>query len=316
MVMAMMMHDGGGAWFAGSNGAGFSASEAANVSAGRLTYAVSALRRAVDSAVQKDRNESTSWWNEFFSFLEHGPLGYKKDREEFEAKGEALIADCYSQLDLIEGIVADVQAEAGPVPGNLEADAAVWREKSEEVSEMRSRITQMRQIPGWVSGASNSYTARSTVQDGATQELQGMALSMANAINQVALFNRALFLVMDREIKATTEAVKNLQGGTGGHHFRRAANGVPTLNSLREEMIAIRYGAPVKDSASVLAEQVTECLRAPQLLQPGGWPSGGAQASTPPAATDSVPDPDESDSQVDAPTTPQKPGGGDPGVKR
>lgn len=316
MVMTMMVHDGGGAWFTGPSGQGFSASEAANISADRLTASCSSLRAAVDAAVKKDRDESRHWWDEFLSFLEHGLLGYKKDREEFEAKGEALIAECYAFVDSIEQLVAQVQAEAGPVPDQLEDDAAGWQEQAERVAEIRGRITQVKQIPGWFSGASSSYTARSTVQDGATEELRGVALSMANAISRIALFNRALFLVMDREIRATVSLINDLQGGADGYHFRRAANAIGTLSRLEQDLSDARYARPVAQSASELQGQVSECLAAPQLLQPEQWPTGGGQAATPPAATDSVPDPDAADSQVDNPTGPRAPGGNEDGVKR
>lgn len=300
----------------GGQPSGFTLTEAEGVGAHRLGPAADALKAAVDAAVEADRKDSVNWWDEFLSFVEHGLFGYQQDRREFEAKGEKIIRDLQREVEAVREQMTVVRTEVGHVPGDLEADARRWRTKAEQVSQVRSRITALRQIPGWISGASSSYTARSIVQDGATEELRGLATSMANAISQLALFNRALFLVMEREIKATTQAVQSLQPGAKGYHYRRVANALDLLRALRTNLQDAQFGRPVRDSADALAGKVTECLSAPQLLEPGTWPTGGGQASVPPAPTDSVPDPDEAESRVDDPAGAQQPGGTNDGVKR
>ncbi|WP_250505076.1 recombinase family protein [Bowdeniella massiliensis] len=55
-------------------------------------------------------------------------------------------------------------------------------------------------------------------------------------------------------------------------------------------------------ATSQLQSLVDDCLASPQLLRPDSWPTGGAQAGTAPAATDTVPDPDEG-MRVDDPST-------------
>ncbi|GAA4888504.1 hypothetical protein GCM10025789_00930 [Tessaracoccus lubricantis] len=294
---------------------GFALSDAKGVSADRLQGAVDSLEAAAEWAIAADERDSTSWWDEFLQVVEHG-FDYLRDKREFEARCAELVASLRRAVREVRENMRAVRESAGHVPDELEANAAQWLEEAGRVEAVRNRISGLRQISGWVSTASHSYTARSIVQDGATQELGGMASSMAKAISHIALFNRALFLVMYREIQATTQAIRRLQPGAKGYHYRRVANALQLLDDLRRNLRNAQVGRPVRDSSAELGGQVAQCLSSPQLLQPGTWPSGGAQASVPPAPTDSVPDPDEAESLVDDPVGPQGAGQEQDGVER
>lgn len=293
---------------------GFALEEAKAVDAQRIIDAVAHLDTAVELAIERDKRDSWDAWEEIKSLFEHGLFGYWRDRRDFETRGEQEIQKFRNALKEIDTMAQGVDKQAGHVPGDLEADSAAWSSAADTVGQIRGRISAMQHIPGWQGTASGGYTNRTIVQDGATQELRGMAASLSNAFNQMALFNRALFLFMEREIKSATTAVNALQG-SDGWHFVRSINGSRLLGRLRSNLEEALSGEPVKAVSDSLQSMVTECLQTPQLLEPGAWPTGGARASVPPAATDSVPDPDR-ESRVEDPTTHRPPTVGEDGLLR
>lgn len=181
-----------------------------------------------------------------------------------------------------------------------------WKDSAAKVADIRGRIATIRNIPGWQGASSGGYTNRNIVQDSATTELGGVAGSLATAIKQIALINRALFLYMDREIKTMTALIKGLNGSGDGSFYRRSFNGKTMLQDLLNRLTDAQVGAPVRDVAQGLKSTVEQCLSSPQLLAPGAWPTGGGQVGTPPSNTDSVPDPDFTD-RVDDPATHRTP---------
>lgn len=279
---------------------GFALEEAANVEAREVVDAVAELEDAVETVIAKDQEESWRLWEELKSVLEHG-LGYWQDRRDFEQRGAEIVKDLRYQVAAVREAVESVKVDAGETPAQLEAGAADWRGTADRIEGIRTRITAMQHIPGWSGAASGGYTRRSMVQDAATAELRGMATSMSNALIQLALFNRALFLVMKRQIVDTIAAVRKLRG-SDGFHFVRCINAGQQVFRLLQQLDETRIGEPIRDAAGQLQSLVDDCLASPQLLRPDSWPTGGAQAGTPPAATDTVPDPDEG-MRVDDPST-------------
>lgn len=271
---------------------GFALEDARGISPDRLTPTVAGLRTAAESAVEKDRRDSWNAWEELKSLFTHGIVGYLQERKEFERLGEAHITTFLQGVAAIEQTVVDVQTAIGTAPDDLEASSQEWATAAASVGGIRERITAVQHIPGWAGGSSSGYTRRSMVQDGATEELRGVATSMSNALTQIALFNRALVLYIDREIINATKKVNELQGSADGWFYRRSANGQWIVNTLDDAIQQARQGEPVQSMADTLQSLVSECLEAPQLLAPGAWPTGGGKAGLPPAPTDAVTHPD------------------------
>lgn len=296
---------------------GFTLKDAENVSAYRLPNTFRSLETAVENAIEKDEQESWNLMSELEALWKDGPFGYWPGRQDFKAAGNQRIEWCRHFLGAIDSSVSSVKENVGPVPGDLEADARAWQESSTRISDIQARIAHVEQIPGWQGEASVGYGQRSTVQRDATQELQGMAVSMANAINQIALFNRALFLFMDREMIRVTAEINTLPGSQGDAYYRRVSAAAPLLKELSSSIQKARQGEPVKEVAQNLQAQVHNVLSAPALLTPGSWPTGGGQAGTPPEQTDGVPDTDAADdTRVDGPGSHSAGNPGNDGVYR
>lgn len=297
------------------SGQGLMYQEAAGFEASELTAPMERLREAVKEAKRLDAEDANSWWQELWERVTHLG-GYKEDKERFDREVKQVIEYCDERLELVGERITLVQEEAGPIPGQLETQGEAWKAASQRAEGIQSRIAAIQAIPGWQGETSSKYQVTNAVQGGATVEFAGMASSLGKAINQVALFNRAIFQLMGEDIDATADRIAGEEGGADGYHYRRTANARAYLNALLEGLNSCLSGEATRDATQSLESKVQECLQAPNLLQPGVWPRGsGGRAGVPPAETDTIPDAEESDATVDhSGAAPGQPG--QSGVKR
>lgn len=191
--------------------------------------------------------------------------------------------------------LADVERVAterlGPhaeIPARLEAERDLGRKQGEAITALVTRVTELAKTEGWEGEAAEGYRRAAVVQANALEELAGVHVSAANALDREALLNRAAFFYATEAIRFTSAQLDVAPPGDSMQLFRRTRSAEGHLHSLaaklQSELDAIGTGETVQE----LAQELGALLETPAVLQPTGWPTGGTAADAKPAPTSGV----------------------------
>lgn len=242
------------------------------------------LRAAVEAAIRQDDSEASGFWVELSRLGRH-TVNFFSERQRFNEQAARTKAAAMTALELVEQFFENNVAKHAGVPAALEADAERWNANANKVRGLQNSAVRLLGVEGWDGDARVEYSTAVKVQVNALSELRGVMRSAGTGADMGAALNRAIFYVMGKKVRLTTNRIRSAPGSSGDQYYLRTAKAANECDALLIELLGALLGDVAEGSANTLRSELTRTVSLPNLLQEGAWPTGTGAANTSPADT-------------------------------
>lgn len=250
------------------------------------------LMAEVKRAQTLDAADATRFWNNLEQLV--GPLVLREQRITSEEVGRELRNSSNEMARIIQQCCHDDFEPHAPVPASLEAQMAQWQRNERNAARVLGEVATLFTTEGWEGQSASFYTQETYQHVAAVKELEGLMTSAAQSCRTGAVLNRAVFYVVAKQIRKTSNAIG---GATNwGPAYRRSRTALRELSALLPELAAAKNGSVAAGSANTLSREMRQTVAMPNYL--GGGQRGSNGFGTGPARTDQGVTADGSDANL------------------